>query len=114
MDMLLPWWLPKKREVEAVESIVERSAVGMAEKHGWEVRKVQFIGRRGAPDRLFMKPAEGLIPGRSVWIEFKDLGKEARENQERQHAIMRAAGMEVHVCDNLRDAMMVLGIKIGK
>lgn len=75
-----------------MESLVEKTVCNRAEKQGWYVRKVQWVGRRGAPDRLFIKD------GRHVWIEFKDYGKDARANQESEHEKLRKAGAEVYVC----------------
>jgi len=59
-----------------------------------EVRKVQWVGRRGAPDRLV------LMPGGSVWVELKRPRKGAESYQEREHARMRRAGLEIWVCDS--------------
>ena len=39
------------RELEANE---ELDAVAWAENHGWLVRKMQYVGRRSCPDRLFV------------------------------------------------------------
>jgi len=88
-----------------VESAIEDYVVERAEAAGFFVRKVSWQGRKSAPDRVFSRDDRG-----TVWIEFKAPGEEARSDQSREHKRMRAAGMEVHVCDNARTAMRVLGL----
>jgi hypothetical protein len=87
-----------------VEIAVEMPVVKRAERAGWFVRKVGWIGRRDAPDRLFIKG------GRTVWIEFKDYGEVARLSQKLEHERMRAAGAEVYVCDTVSEALRILGL----
>lgn len=87
------------------ERHIEEDSVEKAEAAGFFVRKVQWPGRAGAPDRLFSRKDRG-----SVWIEFKDRGERPTLLQEREHARMRAAGMEVHVVDRVEDALRILGI----
>lgn len=88
-----------------MELHVEKYVVAQAEAAGFFVRKVQWPGRAGAPDRVFAHPDRG-----TVWIEFKAPGEKARRLQEREHERMRAAGMEVHVCDRVEAALAILGI----
>lgn len=38
---------------ETLESDEENDAVVWAENNGWQARKLQYVGRRGCPDRLF-------------------------------------------------------------
>jgi hypothetical protein len=87
-----------------VEKAIESPVVHRAEKAGWFVRKVCWPGRIGAPDRVFIKD------GRVVWIEFKDRGKTLRLSQILEHDRMRAAGAEIHWCDNVFEALQILGI----
>lgn len=86
------------------EKAVEMPVVARAEKAGYFVRKVQWPGRIGAPDRVFIKD------GRVVWIEFKDAGKRPRKSQELEHDRMKAAGAEIYWCDNVLEALQILGI----
>jgi hypothetical protein len=60
---------------------------------GGSVRKLKWIGRRGAPDRL------ALLPGSHILVELKRPGKEAEDHQAREHERLRAAGFEVYVWD---------------
>ena len=87
-----------------LESAVEKPVVARAERRGWFVRKVKWIGRDGAPDRVFIKGS------RTVWIEFKAPGEPPRLLQEDEHRLMRQGGAEVYVCDNVSDALKILGI----
>lgn len=82
------------------ESVVEKYLVQRVEAIGGEVRKVSWIGRRHAPDRVVMlKWAEN---GRTTkWVELKAPGKKPRPGQEREHQRMRDAGQDVHVLDTI-------------
>lgn len=84
------------------EEAVELPAVRRAERTGWLSRKLQWIGRVGAPDRFFARC------GRIVLIEFKAPGKTPRRSQTLEHDRLRAAGIEVYVCDTVEDALKVL------
>lgn len=86
-----------------MESSIENPVVIRAERAGYFCRKVQWVGRRSAPDRFFAREDRG-----EVWIEFKDEGEKPTRLQEREHRRMRAAGMEVHVCDSVASALRVL------
>lgn len=88
-----------------LESSIEGTVVYRAERAGWFVRKVQWPGRRGAPDRVFAKKGHGTI-----WIEFKQEGKAPNTLQRREHKRMRDAGMVVHVVDRIDDALRILGL----
>lgn len=85
-----------------LEAGVEIPVVRRAEAAGWFVRKVSWIGRKSAPDRVFAKS------GRTVWIEFKRPGETPTLLQLEEHKRMRLAGMEVHVCDSALDALRIL------
>ena len=89
-----------------LESAIENPVVKRAEQAGYFVRKVQWIGRRSAPDRLFARKDRG-----QVYIEFKKPGEDARLAQKMEHDRMRAAGIEVHVCDSIDDAMRILWLR---
>lgn len=80
------------------ESEVEAHLVRMVNRHGGEVRKVKWIARRGAPDRLVMLPC---VPG-GVWVELKRPGKDAEDHQAREHERMRAMNCRVVVLDTVK------------
>lgn len=90
------------------ENAVENPVVFRAERAGFFVRKVSWIGRAGAPDRLFARKDRG-----QVYIEFKRPGGTPDAHQVREHRKMREAGIEVHICDSVEDALIVLGLSNG-
>ena len=63
---------------------------------GGEIRKAQWIGRIGAPDRRVMLP--GRMP---IWIELKAPGEKPEPHQIREHNRMRRLGELVEVIDSL-------------
>lgn len=86
------------------ESLIEKHLVKRVKALGGEVRKVQWIGRNGAPDRLVMLPDSG--PGNGVfnnswWVELKATGKLVDEHQAREHERMRKMGQRVVVIDSI-------------
>lgn len=86
-----------------LEAAIEDYVVDLAEKAGYFVRKVGWLGRRSAPDRVFSREDRG-----TVWIEFKAPGETPNRGQKEEHKRMRAAGMEVHVCDSVQEAKRIL------
>lgn len=87
------------------ESIIEKHLVKRVKELGGEVRKVQWVGRRGAPDRLVMLPF-GYRSGpnssiRTFWVELKATGIKPEAHQLREHARMRAMGQRVVVIDSI-------------
>jgi hypothetical protein len=84
------------------ERAIEAALVKYAKDNGWFTRKVQWVGRNGAPDRLLAKD------GRWFFIELKQKGKKPTVQQALEHERMIAAGIEVYVCDSLRSVIDVL------
>jgi hypothetical protein len=82
------------------EKTVEAYLVRRSKEEGDEVRKVQFIGHRGAPDRLLLV--------RKIWVELKTPGKRAEPHQLREHARLRKAGWRVEVVDSFERVDEVL------
>lgn len=78
------------------EAAIEDHLVKQVKLCGGEVRKVKWIGRRGAPDRLVGLP--GLAGG--WWVEVKAPGESCEPHQLREHKRMRAVGLKVLVVDN--------------
>jgi hypothetical protein len=108
------------------EAVIERYLVKRVIALGGEVRKVQWVGRRGAPDRVVMLPpfrledrgasavaAEWMHKATkavarelgwrfsTTWVELKAPGKKAEPHQEREHERMRAMGQHVVVLDSI-------------
>lgn len=71
-----------------LESANEDYLIKQAKKHGLFLRKVAWIGRRGAPDRLLQ----------NVFIELKkNPDEKPKPHQLREHERMRKAGNRVEV-----------------
>ena len=85
-----------------LESAIEKKVCAYGTKTGWLVRKLQWIGRHGAPDRLFM------MAGFVLFIEFKQRGKKPTEHQRIEHERLRAAGMIVHIVDDVDNGKALL------
>lgn len=79
------------------ERTIERYLVEQVKVKGGEVRKVRWIGRNGAPDRIVM------LPGRTIWVELKAPGERCRPHQIREHERMRRMGQRVEVVDSFED-----------
>lgn len=92
----------------ADESAIEGTICRWAEMEGWTARKLKYIGRRAAADRLFYGH------GRLVLIEFKDPDGELSALQVQEFKRMTAArvvGTYVFVVDNLAEGCRVLGLR---
>ena len=86
------------------ESKVEKHLVKRVKAMGGEVRKVKWLGRRGAPDRVVMLPREGGIFTNwncTIWVELKATNVEPEDHQLREHKRMRDCGQRVVVIDSL-------------
>jgi hypothetical protein len=100
------------------ESKIEKYLVQRVKALGGEVRKVNWIGRRGAPDRLVMLPARCAATtldcawcsptGQAIWVELKATGVQAEPHQLREHKRMRAMGQRVEVVDSFQRVDEVL------
>ena len=97
------------------EAIVEEYLVRRVKEHGGVVRKVKWIGRSAAPDRVVMLPIGCL-----VWVELKASGKAARfpadgheRAQHREHERMRAVGQQVVVLDSFEGVEKLLNAYRG-
>lgn len=104
------------------ERDIEKYLVEQVKKLGGEVRKVSWIGRRGAPDRLVMwcgrtpsvvGEGSGMrvveYPS-TIWIELKAPGKKPEPHQLREHKRMRAMGQRVEVIDSFEGVDSLLGV----
>lgn len=81
----------KPREKEIEDRLCTLVAVT-----GGEVRKITFVGRKGAPDRLCIWPQ---FP--NVWVELKRPGKTPDYRQRKEIKALRAAGEQVEVLDSI-------------
>lgn len=87
------------------ESQIEKHLVNRVKELGGEVRKVKWLGRDGAPDRLVMLPSHetelGTVLPKTIWVELKAPGKKPEPHQYREHARMQAMGQRVVVIDSI-------------
>lgn len=96
------------------ESEVEMYLVERVKALGGECRKVEWVGRRGAPDRLVMVPP-GIVAypgpeyGHTIWVELKAPGEKPKPHQVREHQRMRALGQRVEVIDSFEGVDALLG-----
>jgi len=95
---------------ELRERDIEERLVDRVKELGGEVRKVKWIGRTGAPDRLVMLPSAGreLWEHNTIWVELKAPGKKPEPHQLREHARMRKMGQRVEVVDSYERVEEVL------
>lgn len=104
------------------ESTVENYLVERVKALGGEVRKVKWIGRNGAPDRLVMLPfrddphSEGsddpfpqTRSPATIWVELKAPGEKCKPHQTREHERMCRMGQRVEVVDSFERVDEVLG-----
>jgi hypothetical protein len=111
------------------ERDIERHLVKRVKALGGEVRKVQWVGRRGAPDRLVMLPERsrgdmsdrplmaiavmvGSVPElaepETIWVELKATGVKPEAHQLREHDRMRKTGQRVVVIDSIEGVEALL------
>ena len=95
-----PWWDKddsKGKTRAPLESSVENPVVAYAKKKGVLVRKMNGLGFRGWPDRLFI-----FSGGMTVWIEFKAPGKlkKLSANQKEIIAELQKRNHAVYVVDD--------------
>lgn len=85
------------------ESDVEKHLVKRVKELGGECRKVQWVGRVGAPDRVvFLPPSKiPVMFDGCIWVELKAPGAKPRPSQLREHERMRAMGQRVVVIDSI-------------
>lgn len=76
-----------------LERDVEDYLKNEVKKHGGEVRKLKWIGRRSAPDRLVF--LQGVY-----FVELKRPGEKPRPDQIREHVRMQKKGARVCVLDS--------------
>jgi hypothetical protein len=70
-----------------LERDVEKYLVKQVKAAGGEVRKLRWIGRTSAPDRLV------LLPGVGCFVELKRPGKRPTAAQERELGALCASGL---------------------
>lgn len=100
-----------RRHRPLIETDIEGEACEYARTLHLQHRKLAWVGRRGAPDRLFW--GEGIVP---FMIEFKKPGEKVVPGspQDKDIRSLRAAGLAVGICDNLEDAKHFIRTQIDQ
>jgi hypothetical protein len=97
---------PRRPKTQTVsEADVENYAACCVKALGGEIRKLKWLGRNGAPDRLVLVPPRGgWSPKISMLVEFKNPktvktfpANAHEEAQAREHERLRKAGADVRV-----------------
>lgn len=83
------------------ESLIEAYLVKKVKALGGEVRKVKWLGRNGAPDRLVLVRGYGGVSPQPFFVELKATGKTPESHQLREHARLEELGVRVVVIDSL-------------
>lgn len=92
------------RTGKAHEIKCEKKSVEYGKALGYAAYKMQFIGRRGCSDYLFLSPT-----GVHVWIEFKMEGKGLRASQKEIRDEFLARGAHYYgPVDSLEEARRIL------
>lgn len=109
---------PRPRSRAMLERDIEKHLVERVKQLGGEVRKVQWVGRRNAPDRLVMLPLAWDVDTpivRSCWVELKNpdtiktFPANAHERaQAREHERMRKMGQRVEVIGTIEQVERLL------
>ena len=80
-----------------VESQIQSAVIAFAREHKWYVRRLQWVGRIGAPDVFAAR--NGVV----VLVEFKRPNGKLSPGQVVEHKLLAQHGVHVHVIDNLED-----------
>jgi hypothetical protein len=84
------------------ERDIEGHLVRRVEAIGGEIRKVKWIGRRGAPDRLVMYKG-------ATFVELKRPCEEIEVYQAREHLRMRRHGLAVRMINTFEGIDAFIG-----
>ena len=98
------------------ESEIEKALTSQVKAMGGECRKVAWLDRRGAPDRLVMLPPrlgqrrgeDWFRKSESFFVELKAPGKKPTKLQAREHERLMKYGLRVEVVDSLERVAEVL------
>lgn len=84
------------------EGDIEARIIRVAKLRGWRQRKMMFVGRRGCPDRWFMRK-----PGQMVILEIKDPGGVKAVAQKREVKWLNDNGFNAHFVDSVAEAIQI-------
>jgi len=89
-------------DMQRREAYIEAKVCNYAHNKGWRQRKMEFVGRRGCPDRWFMR-----ANGELIIIEFKDPNGKLSPHQRREINWLITHGFNAHVVDSIEQGRAV-------
>ncbi len=97
------------------ERDIEKYLVQRVKELGGEIRKVKWVGRHGAPDRVVMLPdfwwhchsGKKGTPG-PIFVELKAPGEKPKPHQIREHKRMDNCHLRVEVIDSIEGVERLL------
>ncbi len=92
------------------EGEVQSHLKKLVKQTGGEYRKLRWIGRTGANDCFCFWPGKDT----SAFIEVKRPGKAATPQQDREHARLRSAGLQVFVVDSKLGVELCISLLVGQ
>jgi hypothetical protein len=98
--------MPRKEELN------EAYLIRRVKETKGETRKVKWVGRRGAPDRLCAWPTRGT----HAFVEVKEISQPwgLQDHQLREHNFMRSSGMNVAVLSTKEEIDIFIKLKTGE
>lgn len=92
----------------AAEAELEKYLLRRVKELGGDTRKVRWIGRNGAPDRLVLLPPRGIYPATAFFVELKAPGKQPTAAQRYEHVQLQSYGLRVAVVDSIDEIERIL------
>lgn len=83
------------KKPKILEATIENAVVKYAKARGFQARKMNGLGFRSWPDRLF------IGNDCSFWVEFKRPGATTTSAQDHQLEVLRNMGQHVYVVDDV-------------
>lgn len=83
------------------EGKIEKYLVDRVRETGGKVRKLKWIGKNGAPDRMVWWPtSNALLRSAVFFVEVKAPGEKPTKQQSKEHKTMMDDGLNVWVLDS--------------
>lgn len=95
--------------LKQLERSIEGAVVRYARERGIEPIKLNGMGKRSLPDRMFLGPR-----GRIVFIEFKRKGEKPTPLQLHCHQLWKGLGHRVYVVDDAEAGKAILQLLLGR
>ena len=96
------WSAPRLNEEYMRESEIEKYLVKRCKEEGILCRKIEYVGRRGAPDRML------VLGGIIVFVELKQESGKVSRLQKIEHNKLKEYGVNVAIVWSVYDVNHVL------